>query len=74
MKPICQLAGNIDYPTDNPNSPTRHGKSYFVENFESDTEDPVYVVSHSTKKDKISGPAYKIVGEIKIRVMRKSHL
>ena len=45
--------------------PTRHGKSYFVENFESDTEDPVYVVSHSTKKDKISGPVYKIVGEIK---------
>ena len=60
-----QLSGNIDNPTDNPNSPTRHGKSYFVENFESDTEDPVYVVSHSTKKDKISGPVYKIVGEIK---------
>jgi len=60
-----QLSGNIEYPTDNPNSPTRHGKSYFVENFESDTEDPVYVVSHSTKKDKISGPVYKIVGEIK---------
>jgi DNA-binding beta-propeller fold protein YncE/endonuclease YncB( thermonuclease family) len=50
---------------DNVNSPTRHGKSYFVENFESDPEDPVYVVSHSTKKDKILDPIYKLVGEIK---------
>ncbi len=42
-----------------------HGKSYFIENFESDPEDPVYVVSHSTKKDKILDPIYKLVGEIK---------
>jgi DNA-binding beta-propeller fold protein YncE len=48
-------------------SPTRHGKSYFIENFESDPEDPVYVVSHSTKKDKILNPIYKLVGEIKNR-------
>lgn len=48
-----------------PNSPTRHGKSYFSEIFESDSEDPVYVVSHSTKKDKILDPIYKLVGEIK---------
>ena len=49
-----------------PNSPTRHGKSYFGEIFESDPEDPVYVVSHSTKKDKIFGDTtYDLVGEIK---------
>lgn len=48
-----------------PNSPTRHGKSYFTETFESEPDDPVYVVSHSTKKDKILDPIYKLVGEIK---------
>lgn len=48
------------------NSPTRHGESYFTEIFETQPSDPVYVVSHSTLKDKrISGPIYKLVGEIK---------
>jgi DNA-binding beta-propeller fold protein YncE len=51
--------------TDGVSLPTQHGKSYFEENFESDPEDPVYVVSHSTKKDKILDPMYKLVGEIK---------
>jgi hypothetical protein len=49
------------------NSPTLHGKSYFREIFESETDDPVYVVSHSTKKDKILDPIYELVGEIKNR-------
>ena len=53
-----------EFSTD-PNSPTRHGKSYFTETFESEPDDPVYVVSHSTKKDKILDPIYQIVGEIK---------
>lgn len=49
-----------------PNSSTRHGKSYFGEIFESDPEDPIYVVSHSTKKDKIFGDTtYDLLGEIK---------
>jgi DNA-binding beta-propeller fold protein YncE len=51
--------------SDSVSLPTQHGKSYFVENFESDPEDPIYVVSHSTKKDKIIDPIYKLVGEIK---------
>ena len=46
-------------------SPTLHGKSYFEEVFESEPADPVYVLSHSTKKDDIDGPVYKLVGEIK---------
>ena len=49
-----------------PNSPTRHGKSYFREIFESDPEDPVYVLSHSTTRTKVFGDTtYEIVGEIK---------
>jgi hypothetical protein len=52
--------------TTDPNSPTRHGKSYFAETFESEADDPVFVVSHSTKKDKIfKDTIYDIVGEIK---------
>jgi DNA-binding beta-propeller fold protein YncE len=54
-----------EFSTD-PNSPTRHGKSYFTETFESEPDDPVYVVSHSTKKDKIfEDTTYDMVGEIK---------
>lgn len=52
--------------TTDPNSPTRHGKSYFTETFESEEDDPVFVLSHSTKKDKIfKDTIYDIVGEIK---------
>ena len=44
---------------------TRHGKSYFTEIFESDPDDPVYVVSHSTKRQKLLGDLYyTLVGEI----------
>jgi DNA-binding beta-propeller fold protein YncE len=54
-----------EFVTD-PNSPTRHGKSYFTETFESEEDDPVFVLSHSTKKDKIfKDTIYDIVGEIK---------
>ena len=51
--------------SDGVSPPTRHGKSYFVENIESDSEDPIYIVSHSTKKDKILDPIYELVGEVK---------
>ena len=69
--------GNTDEPgndnekqpqafSSDPTSPTRHGKSYFNEVFESETDDPVFVVSHSTKKDKIfDDTTYEMVGEIK---------
>ena len=45
---------------------TRHGKSYFEEIFESDPDDAIYVVSHSTKRQKLLGDLYyTLVGEIK---------
>lgn len=45
---------------------TRHGKSYFTEEFESHPDDSVYVVSHSTKRQKLLGDLYyDLVGEIK---------
>ena len=50
------------------NDLTRHGKSYFAETFETNPDDPVYVVSHSTKRDRILGDLYyDLVGEIKNR-------
>ncbi len=65
MAELGRIKTQQEFSTD-PNSPTRHGKSYFTETFESEPDDPVYVVSHSTKKDKIlDDTTYKMVGEIK---------
>jgi len=50
------------------NDPTRHGKSYFAETFETRVDDPVYVVSHSTKRDRLLGDLYyDSIGEIENR-------